>query len=468
MAITLHQINGGVVPPVADARLYDFLGGAAVGIASGCEVTSIGGNQLQISGGWGIVYGRTFTVTQTTISAAVSQSGDAFGRLLIRIDTTSETPISFVTQAEASLPELTQQDINAEGTIYELPLATYTVNEIAISDLVSVAPVASSGVLDTYNHTKSGSVHTLTGSGSNIKFISNGAFEDGDTFLVNGEACTAITTNGEALPGGYFTSGVVVSCFKNGNELNFKSGGASGGMNFKIVGGIAQPTKPAENTIWIKTSTNITDYQFTNTAPTKRSNGAAMTGGEIYITVGTASNGELNISKNGVMMVYPTRVYQLVDGIWNLLSAQTYKNGTWNAWRLFYWYENTAYLPITNTGTNVTNMNIPSASGDATRSSLFYGDLTNVSTLRYVGTWDSPSTYANIFVGAWSVVPTSSNTLTGANRLAFINLRNSSGTEEERTVDVSSVVGNVYFGIAGRNGSSGSWSMSASELTGEF
>ena len=76
MPITLYQINGVMVPPVADARLYQMLSGGAVGIVQGCEVTSLGGNQLQIASGWGICLGRVFQVEQETVNAAVSTSGE--------------------------------------------------------------------------------------------------------------------------------------------------------------------------------------------------------------------------------------------------------------------------------------------------------------------------------------------------------------------------------------------------------
>ena len=67
------------------------------------------------------------------------------GRLLIQIDlSAAEQPIKFITQVADVLPALTQEDINAGGAIYELPLAEYSVNEISVSDLVNVSPKAQS------------------------------------------------------------------------------------------------------------------------------------------------------------------------------------------------------------------------------------------------------------------------------------------------------------------------------------
>ena len=41
MGLTLYQINNGIVPPVADARLYELLSSGAAGIVQGVEVTSL-------------------------------------------------------------------------------------------------------------------------------------------------------------------------------------------------------------------------------------------------------------------------------------------------------------------------------------------------------------------------------------------------------------------------------------------
>ena len=151
MPVTLYQINGAMVPPTADARLYELLSGGAVGIVQGCEVTSLGGNQLQIASGWGVCLGRVVQIEQETVNAAVSTGGEVSGRLLLSIDVSgSDTPAALVTQAQSPLPELVQENINQDGTIYQMPLAEYTVSELAVSNLKEVAPRAGSPALYTY------------------------------------------------------------------------------------------------------------------------------------------------------------------------------------------------------------------------------------------------------------------------------------------------------------------------------
>lgn len=142
--VTLHTIDGGTVNAINDALLYDFIIGQN-GIATGATVTSEGALLLHIDSGWGVIKGRIFSITAESVSATPSTSGTVKGRLILQIDVTNTTnPIAFVTQAAATLPALQQEDINGNGTIFQLPIATYDVNEVAISNLQMVAPIISS------------------------------------------------------------------------------------------------------------------------------------------------------------------------------------------------------------------------------------------------------------------------------------------------------------------------------------
>ena len=138
--VTLHTVDGGTVNAINDALLYDFIIGQN-GIATGATVTSEGALLLHIDSGWGVIKGRIFSIEAETISATPSTSGAMKGRLILQIDITNTTsPVTFVTQAAATLPALQQEDINGNGTIFQLPIATYDVNEVAVSNLQMVAP----------------------------------------------------------------------------------------------------------------------------------------------------------------------------------------------------------------------------------------------------------------------------------------------------------------------------------------
>lgn len=151
--IKVYQANGSTVTPTADARLYEFLSNRTTGVVLGCEVTSLGGLQLRVASGWIFILGRCIEVQEETISATPSSYGTKNGRLLLHLDVSAYTPGVWETQAQTPLPALTQEDINGSGTVYELPLATYNVNEVQVSSLQNVAPTALSPVAKLYEAT---------------------------------------------------------------------------------------------------------------------------------------------------------------------------------------------------------------------------------------------------------------------------------------------------------------------------
>lgn len=138
--IELKRINGSMVTPKDDALLFDYLFSGS-GIFEGVEVTHLGANQLLVTDGRGMILGRDFVVAEETILAQLSPSGTQRGRLLVRIDmANTEIPIVIATQIGAVLPELVQEDINRDGTIYELAIVEYDATELQISNIVRVAP----------------------------------------------------------------------------------------------------------------------------------------------------------------------------------------------------------------------------------------------------------------------------------------------------------------------------------------
>lgn len=168
--ITLLQYNASIVTPTDDAYLYNHIINDS-GIFTGVEVTTQGGNIINVSDGRGIILGRNFVVEAQTINATLPTSGSVPGRLLIQIDmANTEAPISFVTQAQDPLPALVQEDINASGTVYQLPIATYTAQPTMISDLQYVAHTISPGTVASFNG-RTGAVTPQTGdyTGSQIK-----------------------------------------------------------------------------------------------------------------------------------------------------------------------------------------------------------------------------------------------------------------------------------------------------------
>lgn len=104
-----------------------------------------------------------------------------------------------------------------------------------------------------------------------------------------------------------------------------RRGGGGGGLNFQIIGGTTAPNNPKENTIWVNTSTEITDWVFSATQPTAAS-------GRVWISTGTSSSVEFNALKKNMLNVYPISVKQYISGKWTNKTAKTYLSSTWTDW----------------------------------------------------------------------------------------------------------------------------------------
>jgi hypothetical protein len=81
--------------------------------------------------------------------------------------------------------------------------------------------------ISTYTCDTSGTTHALNGTGNNIKFVADAAYNEGDTITVNGTAVTAQTQDGAALVTGAWASGATVACWLNGTTLTVSGGGSS-------------------------------------------------------------------------------------------------------------------------------------------------------------------------------------------------------------------------------------------------
>lgn len=155
---------------------------------------------------------------------------------------------------------------------------------------------AATNALGQYTHIKSGTVHELTGTGDNIRFVATADFAAGDTVKVNGTTCTASTMSGDALWAGFFKSGAVVVCYRTGNALNFSGGGLAAAEAAKIT---------PEN---LKTGVSVTV------------NGKTVAG--TFTADGTAAAGDMLLGKTGYVKG------QKVTGTIPSKAAASYKPGT--------------------------------------------------------------------------------------------------------------------------------------------
>ena len=83
--------------------------------------------------------------------------------------------------------------------------------------------LSSGGGFALYTHSKSGTIHTLTntGNGDSLRFIATANFTLGDTFTINGVACTPKIITGSAPPDLFFAAGSWVIAFIQENTIFF-------------------------------------------------------------------------------------------------------------------------------------------------------------------------------------------------------------------------------------------------------
>ena len=105
--------------------------------------------------------------------------------------------------------------------------------------------------------------------------------------------------------------------------FNLTSGGASsGGLNFTVVGGTSAPSSPADNTIWVNTSTSITGWAMQGSAPSGSE-------GLVWIKTALSGNTAFNALKKNAIQVAVTGCQQYVSGAWANVAAQIWQNSAW-------------------------------------------------------------------------------------------------------------------------------------------
>lgn len=81
-----------------------------------------------------------------------------------------------------------------------------------------------------------------------------------------------------------------------------------------------------ENTIWVNTDTEITNWHFSATEP------ESPVEGMVWFSTGTSSHAEFNVLKKNGITVYPLTAKQYVDAAWVSVTANSFQNGEWVYW----------------------------------------------------------------------------------------------------------------------------------------
>lgn len=241
------------------------------------------------------------------------------------------------------------------------------------------------------------------------------------------------------------------------SQIDLSRVDSAGGLNFRVVGGLTQPSGPAENTIWVETDTDISSYVFAASEP------AEPVEGMVWIKTSAASGVSFNALKKNEIVVYPSACYQYVDGAWINKTARTYQDGEWKEWTVYLYNAGDECADLT--GGWVAKALAKASGGSAAAPTITAGestltmtgtvskggvvhtvnkiDLTGKSTLRFSGTL-SPAATSGFWatVGVWSDFGSTYQ----ANLAAYLDA--TSETTGEQAIDVSSLSGEYYIGVA--------------------
>lgn len=95
-------------------------------------------------------------------------------------------------------------------------------------------------------------------------------------------------------------------------------------LNFKVVGGTAAPSNPKENTIWVDTSTAVSEWVYSDHQPD------ASINGRVWIKSGSGGDPNFDALKGkNWIFLYPRFTKQVVNGVWVDKTAKVYLSGAW-------------------------------------------------------------------------------------------------------------------------------------------
>lgn len=125
------------------------------------------------------------------------------------------------------------------------------------------------------------------------------------------------------------------------SQLEKSAVDGSGALNFKVVGGVTQPSGPAENTIWVSTDVKITSWIFAFEEPAEPAEGM------VWFSLGTSCPVGFNALKKNAIQVYPLSAKQYVSGAWVDVTALSYQGGAWAEWQVFFFLDGDECAAIT-------------------------------------------------------------------------------------------------------------------------
>lgn len=133
------RATGENISPSDDASLFSQVF-KTDGLFSSVTITSLGSNQVSIPALYGIIQGREFTNAAETLSVVLPGSGTATGYIYVQYDLAAN-PIGTLGSALAPFTP-TYEDINGNGTVAQMVIATYTASTVAVTDITAAYTLA--------------------------------------------------------------------------------------------------------------------------------------------------------------------------------------------------------------------------------------------------------------------------------------------------------------------------------------
>ena len=226
-----------------------------------------------------------------------------------------------------------------------------------------------------------------------------------------------------------------------------RRGGAGAGLNFKVVGGTAQPTNPKENTIWVNTPNEITRWIFRADEPDTPETGM------VWISTGESGVVEFNALKENGLYVHPIEAKQYISGEWEPRVAMIYQGDKWIEWLVYLykdgelkagrlipvakdWSGSSGAAPAITYNEKSVKMTMISTSQGYCYFPIKF-DMTRFNTLKTIG--------AYTFNGAERCGVAVLNSVGGAFGTSYAGW--AAGAAENSSLDVSEMTGEKYIGF---------------------
>ena len=156
-------------------------------------------------------------------------------------------------------------------------------------------------------------------------------------------------------------------------------GGSGSELSFEVVGGTTQPENPKENTIWVNTDTEISEYSFNATEPKE------PTEGMVWILTITSSVISFNVIKQNNITIYPVSAKQYINGTWVAMDVKIYQNNIWADFATYLYNAGDECTDLTGGWIVISKRNSSGNSGQSKAPSLTRGS----DTLTMTGVTDS-------------------------------------------------------------------------------